>query len=290
MDRSPRLLTVAEAAFSVLLRMLRPPSLRVSPGARSRGPGPGLGPDRGCRSPHRPWARQSGAGTAQTCLSWRAPPYGHTSRHTPSRVMPSLSATAALRPLSARQCHSARCSPPGCEGSVQQQATGPRDQTATRGFACLAPARRRGRTRCYHGPAHALLPHQARPARTPPRPAGTAHPLPPRRRAGRGPAALRDALLDILPLTPEATDSNRVWVSSWDAALSDPALATDYARKYAQGRERLRERIAAARAAPHRSRRARSPSYSDWWSKPSSTRRGSRRSGTSSSWTATWPP
>ncbi|MFI0835610.1 TetR family transcriptional regulator [Streptomyces sp. NPDC021140] len=27
--------------------------------------------------------------------------------------------------------------PPGCEGSVQQQATGPRDQTATRGFACL---------------------------------------------------------------------------------------------------------------------------------------------------------
>ncbi|MEU5627380.1 MULTISPECIES: TetR/AcrR family transcriptional regulator [Streptomyces] len=68
----------------------------------------------------------------------------------------------------------------------------------------------------------------------------------PRREAGQGLAALRDALLDILPLTPEAVDSNRVWVSSWDAALSDPALSTDYARKYAQGRERLRARVAAA--------------------------------------------
>lgn len=68
----------------------------------------------------------------------------------------------------------------------------------------------------------------------------------PRRQSGQGLAALRDALLDILPLTPEATDSNRIWVSSWDAALSDPALSTDYARKYAQSRDRLSERIAAA--------------------------------------------
>lgn len=68
----------------------------------------------------------------------------------------------------------------------------------------------------------------------------------PRRQAGKGLAALRDALLDILPLTPEATDSNRIWVSSWDAALSDPALSTDYARKYAQSRDRLSERVAAA--------------------------------------------
>ncbi len=68
----------------------------------------------------------------------------------------------------------------------------------------------------------------------------------PRREAGQGLAAFRDALLDILPLTPEAVDSNRVWVSSWDAALSDPALSADYARKYAQGRERLRTRVAAA--------------------------------------------
>ncbi|MET9352813.1 TetR/AcrR family transcriptional regulator [Streptomyces sp. NPDC006617] len=69
----------------------------------------------------------------------------------------------------------------------------------------------------------------------------------PRRGGGGGsPATLRDALLDILPLTPEATDSNRVWVSSWDAALSDPDLSTDYARKYAESRERLRARVAAA--------------------------------------------
>ncbi|MES4904418.1 MULTISPECIES: TetR/AcrR family transcriptional regulator [unclassified Streptomyces] len=68
----------------------------------------------------------------------------------------------------------------------------------------------------------------------------------PRRRAGKGLAALRDALLDILPLTPAATDSNRIWVSSWDTALSDPALSTEYARKYAQGRDRLTERVAAA--------------------------------------------
>lgn len=68
----------------------------------------------------------------------------------------------------------------------------------------------------------------------------------PRRQAGKGLAALRAALLDILPLTPAATDSNRIWVSSWDAALSDPALSTDYARKYAQSRDRLSERVAAA--------------------------------------------
>ncbi|MGI5491930.1 TetR/AcrR family transcriptional regulator [Microtetraspora malaysiensis] len=68
----------------------------------------------------------------------------------------------------------------------------------------------------------------------------------PRRHTGKGLAALRDALLDILPLTPEAADSNRIWVSSWDAALSDPALGADYARKYAQSRDGLRERVAAA--------------------------------------------
>ncbi|BCJ46967.1 TetR/AcrR family transcriptional regulator [Actinoplanes ianthinogenes] len=68
----------------------------------------------------------------------------------------------------------------------------------------------------------------------------------PRRHTGEGLTALRDALLDILPLTPEATDSNRIWVSSWDTALSEPDLSSDYARKYAAGRHRLRERVAAA--------------------------------------------
>ncbi|MFF9897929.1 TetR/AcrR family transcriptional regulator [Streptomyces longispororuber] len=68
----------------------------------------------------------------------------------------------------------------------------------------------------------------------------------PRRRPGTGLAGLRDALLDILPLTPEATDRNRIWVSSWDAALCDSALSAEYARKYAASRDRLRERVAAA--------------------------------------------
>ncbi|XIG79160.1 TetR family transcriptional regulator [Streptomyces sp. SGAir0957] len=68
----------------------------------------------------------------------------------------------------------------------------------------------------------------------------------PRRAAGEGLAAFRAALLDILPLTPEATDSNRIWVSSWDASLSDPVLSDDYARKYADSRDRLAERVAAA--------------------------------------------
>ncbi|MFJ5013920.1 TetR/AcrR family transcriptional regulator [Streptomyces griseoluteus] len=68
----------------------------------------------------------------------------------------------------------------------------------------------------------------------------------PRRSTGPGLAALRDALLDILPLSPEATDSNRVWVASWDTALADPAIGADHARKYAEGRARLAERVAAA--------------------------------------------
>ncbi|GAA0965149.1 TetR/AcrR family transcriptional regulator [Actinocorallia libanotica] len=68
----------------------------------------------------------------------------------------------------------------------------------------------------------------------------------PRRDPGKGLAALRDGLLDVLPLTPEAADSSRIWVSSWDAALSDPELSTGYARKYAASRDRLSERVAAA--------------------------------------------
>ncbi|MEU7177518.1 MULTISPECIES: TetR/AcrR family transcriptional regulator [Streptomyces] len=68
----------------------------------------------------------------------------------------------------------------------------------------------------------------------------------PRRPAGKGVSAVRAALLDVLPLTAEATDSNRIWVSSWDTALADPALSGDYARKYAQSRDKLRELVAAA--------------------------------------------
>ncbi len=68
----------------------------------------------------------------------------------------------------------------------------------------------------------------------------------PRRAAGAGLSAVRAAMLDILPLTAEATDANRIWVSSWDVALADPALSGDHARRYAQGRDRLRDLVAAA--------------------------------------------
>ncbi|MEW1691404.1 TetR/AcrR family transcriptional regulator [Streptomyces sp. NPDC091265] len=68
----------------------------------------------------------------------------------------------------------------------------------------------------------------------------------PRRPEGKGLAALRHTLMDILPLTAEAADSNRIWVSSWDAALCDGELSADYARKYARSRDRLRDRVAAA--------------------------------------------
>ncbi|MEV5972386.1 TetR/AcrR family transcriptional regulator [Streptomyces sp. NPDC051921] len=68
----------------------------------------------------------------------------------------------------------------------------------------------------------------------------------PRRSAGQGLAAVRAALLDILPLTAEATAGNRIWVSSWDTALADPALSDAYADKYGRSRERLAELIATA--------------------------------------------
>lgn len=59
-------------------------------------------------------------------------------------------------------------------------------------------------------------------------------------------AALRVALLGVLPLTAEAATSNRIWVSSWDPALADPGLSRDHARRYARSRDRLRELVAAA--------------------------------------------
>ncbi|MFD5469014.1 TetR/AcrR family transcriptional regulator [Streptomyces sp. NPDC127105] len=67
-----------------------------------------------------------------------------------------------------------------------------------------------------------------------------------RRTAGKGMSAVRAALLDVLPLTDEATVSNRIWVSSWDIALADPELSADYAGKYARSRDKLRDLVAAA--------------------------------------------
>lgn len=68
----------------------------------------------------------------------------------------------------------------------------------------------------------------------------------PRRTGETGLAAVRAALLDILPLDSEAIASNRIWVSSWDAALAEPGLSADYARKYGRSRDKLRDLVAAA--------------------------------------------
>jgi AcrR family transcriptional regulator len=67
-----------------------------------------------------------------------------------------------------------------------------------------------------------------------------------RRTAGPGLAAVRAMLLDVLPLTEDAVTGHRIWVSSWDTALADPALSAGYARKYGQSRDRLRDLVAEA--------------------------------------------
>ncbi|NYF56091.1 TetR/AcrR family transcriptional regulator [Micromonospora purpureochromogenes] len=59
--------------------------------------------------------------------------------------------------------------------------------------------------------------------------------------------ALRSALLDVLPLTPESGAMSRVWVGYWDGALADEDLGMNQQRRYARWRAALREHIAAAR-------------------------------------------
>lgn len=68
----------------------------------------------------------------------------------------------------------------------------------------------------------------------------------PRPVAPEGIAGLRAALLDVLPLTPQAAASNRIWVGSWDAALAAPDLAAGHADRYARSRERIRGHVEAA--------------------------------------------
>ncbi|GAA2450959.1 TetR/AcrR family transcriptional regulator [Actinomadura vinacea] len=67
-----------------------------------------------------------------------------------------------------------------------------------------------------------------------------------RRAAAPGLAALRAALLDVLPLTPDATAMNRVWVGSWDGSLGDPELFTRETARYEGWRARLRPHVEAA--------------------------------------------
>lgn len=51
---------------------------------------------------------------------------------------------------------------------------------------------------------------------------------------------LREALLDVLPLSAASATMNRVWVSSWDAALGDPELQAAERARYKRWRARLR--------------------------------------------------
>jgi AcrR family transcriptional regulator len=73
--------------------------------------------------------------------------------------------------------------------------------------------------------------------------------LPRRAGADDALAALRDALLDVLPLDGEMTMMSRVWVSSWDVALADAELGDRQARRYRRWRRRLRARVVAAQRA-----------------------------------------
>jgi AcrR family transcriptional regulator len=61
-----------------------------------------------------------------------------------------------------------------------------------------------------------------------------------------GLAALRTAMLDVLPLDAESTAMNRVWVTSWDAALGDAELGPAQAQRYVRWRDRLRGHVVAA--------------------------------------------
>ncbi|MEW2331009.1 TetR/AcrR family transcriptional regulator [Micromonospora chersina] len=58
-----------------------------------------------------------------------------------------------------------------------------------------------------------------------------------------GLAALRTQVLNILPLTPDAVAMNRIWVGSWDVALSDPDLFAAQTLRYERVRAGLRASI-----------------------------------------------
>ncbi|MFD8600364.1 TetR/AcrR family transcriptional regulator [Kitasatospora sp. NPDC059646] len=64
--------------------------------------------------------------------------------------------------------------------------------------------------------------------------------------ASRGLPVLRAALLDILPLDAEGAAGNRIWVGSWDAALTDPGLTEEHAERYRRARRRMAELCADA--------------------------------------------
>jgi len=71
-----------------------------------------------------------------------------------------------------------------------------------------------------------------------------------------GLAALRAALLDVLPLDPATTVMNRVWVSSWDVALGDQELGAAERARYKRWRARLRPLVETAQRGGELSPRA----------------------------------
>jgi AcrR family transcriptional regulator len=60
----------------------------------------------------------------------------------------------------------------------------------------------------------------------------------------RGPADLRSALLDMLPLDAASQTSNRIWISSWDAALADEHHAAEHADRYRASRTKVAALVA----------------------------------------------
>ncbi|MEH3076002.1 MAG: TetR family transcriptional regulator C-terminal domain-containing protein [Quadrisphaera sp.] len=66
-----------------------------------------------------------------------------------------------------------------------------------------------------------------------------------RRSAEVGLPALRAALLDMLPLDAASRTANRIWVSSWDAALADAGHAADHAERYRASRDTIRRLLRA---------------------------------------------
>jgi AcrR family transcriptional regulator len=64
-----------------------------------------------------------------------------------------------------------------------------------------------------------------------------------RKPGGKGLAGLREALLDVMPLTPELTAASRVWVSFWDAAPGDAELGAAEAKRYDRWRGMLRPHV-----------------------------------------------
>lgn len=78
-----------------------------------------------------------------------------------------------------------------------------------------------------------------------------AHQRPRRAAPAAGLPALRTAILNILPMTPQDTAMNRIWVSSWDVALADPEFGAAQARRYDRVRAELRTRIEDAQRLGH---------------------------------------